>query len=81
MVIDSIQGKDVKTSQKTHLKKATKEILEASKQSNKPIKRKLILKTKLEKDKKNQIIHINDAMTNMNEIIKKQYKNWLSFCF
>ena len=44
MAIDSIQGKDVKTSAKTHLKKATKDILEASRQSNKPLKRKAKIK-------------------------------------
>ena len=54
MAIDSIQGKDVKTSAKTHLKNATKDILEASKQSKKPIKRKANIKHKARKNFKKQ---------------------------
>lgn len=54
MAIDSIQGKDIKSSAKTHLKKATKDILEASRQSNKPIKRKAIIKQKTKKRRRKQ---------------------------
>ena len=54
MALDTLQGQDIKSSAKTHLKKASKDILESAKNSNKNqnIKRKRIARHKIVKSKR-----------------------------